>query len=63
MLAAIACARDRDVHVFLEASEAMSRYMTSAPVERGILGRALPDGDSPEDLRAKGVSARGRKMR
>jgi L-2,4-diaminobutyrate transaminase len=45
MMAAIEFVRDRDDRVFFEASEKVGPRITAALLERGVIGRAMPQGD------------------
>ena len=45
LLAAIEFVRDRDDRVFFDASEKVGPRITAALLERGVIGRAMPQGD------------------
>jgi L-2,4-diaminobutyrate transaminase len=45
MLAAVELVRDRDERVFFDASEKIGPRVTEALLERGVIGRAMPQGD------------------
>jgi L-2,4-diaminobutyrate transaminase len=45
MMAAVEFVRDRDDRVFFDASEKIGPRITAALLERGVIGRAMPQGD------------------
>ncbi|AWM87043.1 aspartate aminotransferase family protein [Microvirga sp. 17 mud 1-3] len=45
LMAAVEFVRDRDDRVFFEASEKVGPRITAALLERGVIGRAMPQGD------------------
>jgi L-2,4-diaminobutyrate transaminase len=44
-MAAVEFVRDRDDRVFFDASEKVGARITAALLERGVIGRAMPQGD------------------
>ena len=45
LMAAIEFVRDRDDRVFFDATEKVGPRITAALLERGVIGRAMPQGD------------------
>ena len=45
MMAAVEFVRDKDDRVFFEASEKVGPQVSAALLERGVIGRAMPEGD------------------